>query len=77
MTTAQLIQTYNGLPDALKKEVDHYLEYIAQKVAQETKAQEPKPDYKIKERGAYGSMKGMFKMSDDFDAPLEDFKDYM
>ena len=27
-------------------------------------------------RPGYGSMKGRIKMSDDFDAPLEDFKDY-
>ena len=25
----------------------------------------------------FGSAKGMVKMSDDFDAPLEDFRDYM
>ena len=30
----------------------------------------------IKER-AFGCAKGQFKMADDFDAPLEDFKDYM
>jgi hypothetical protein len=30
----------------------------------------------IKERG-FGCAKGQFKMADDFDDPLEDFKDYM
>jgi hypothetical protein len=30
----------------------------------------------IKERG-FGCAKGQFWMADDFDAPLEDFKDYM
>jgi hypothetical protein len=29
-----------------------------------------------KERG-FGCLKGQIKMSDDFDEPLEDFKDYM
>jgi hypothetical protein len=29
-----------------------------------------------KERG-FGCAKGQFKIADDFDAPLEDFKDYM
>ena len=29
-----------------------------------------------KERG-FGCAKGQFRMADDFDAPLEDFKDYM
>ena len=30
----------------------------------------------LKER-MFGCAKGQFKMADDFDAPLEDFKDYM
>jgi len=30
----------------------------------------------IKERG-FGCAKGQFWLADDFDAPLEDFKDYM
>jgi prevent-host-death family protein len=28
-------------------------------------------------RRQFGSAKGLIKMSDDFDAPLEDFKEYM
>jgi hypothetical protein len=31
---------------------------------------------RIKERG-FGCAKGQFRMAEDFDAPLEDFKDYM
>ena len=30
----------------------------------------------LKER-VFGCAKGQFRMADDFDAPLEDFKDYM
>jgi antitoxin (DNA-binding transcriptional repressor) of toxin-antitoxin stability system len=30
-----------------------------------------------KKRGLVGSAKGWFRMTDDFDEPLEDFKDYM
>jgi len=30
----------------------------------------------LKER-VFGCSKGMYRMADDFDAPLEDFKDYM
>jgi len=29
------------------------------------------------ERGGFGCARGEFLMADDFDAPLEDFKDYM
>lgn len=31
----------------------------------------------IKGRPKYGSAKGLVTISDDFDAPLEDFKEYM
>jgi hypothetical protein len=32
---------------------------------------------KPKKERAFGCAKGQFKIADDFDAPLEDFKDYM
>jgi len=38
-------------------------------------AQPPKPKMTMEE--AMGCMRGQFWMADDFDAPLEDFKEYM
>ncbi|TAE59553.1 MAG: type II toxin-antitoxin system Phd/YefM family antitoxin [Nostocales cyanobacterium] len=35
------------------------------------------PVLPVKVRPKFGSAKGKVKMSDDFDAPLEEFKDYM
>lgn len=32
---------------------------------------------KTKPRAQFGSAKGLINMSDDFDAPLDDFKEYM
>ena len=32
---------------------------------------------KITREEAFGCMRGQFKMADDFDEPLEDFKEYM
>ena len=32
---------------------------------------------KLSRKEMFGSMRGMFEMADDFDAPLEDFKEYM
>ena len=32
---------------------------------------------KMSRKSVFGCMRGQFKMSDDFDAPLEDFKEYM
>ena len=36
----------------------------------------PKEEKPIKER-IFGCAKGKYRMADDFEAPLEDFKDYM
>ena len=32
---------------------------------------------KLSRESVFGCMRGQFKMADDFDAPLEDFKEYM
>jgi hypothetical protein len=37
----------------------------------------PQTVSKSGERGGFGCVKGDYWMADDFDAPLEDFKDYM
>lgn len=72
MISPQLIDTLDRLPPALQKEVLHYAQYLAAQQAQSlTPEQTP-----IKYRQA-GILKGMFIMADDFDAPLEDLKDYM
>jgi hypothetical protein len=37
----------------------------------------PKTASENGKRGGFGCLKGQIWMADDFDAPLEDFKDYM
>ena len=37
----------------------------------------PKAAPKSGERGGFGCAKGKYRMAEDFDAPLEDLKDYM
>lgn len=56
------------LPEKLKQEVLHYVEFLQTKY----NAQNRKP----KNRKA-GSAEGKFTIAPDFDAPLEDFKEYM
>ena len=48
------------------KEVDDFVEFLKSKEKKE----------KVKER-KFGCAKGLIVMHDDFDAPLEDFKEYM
>jgi hypothetical protein len=72
MISPQLIETLDKLPLNLQIEILHYAEYLAAKY---TPAPQSETAPKIYRRA--GTMKGMFTMSDDFDAPLEDLKDYM
>jgi hypothetical protein len=67
MTNIQLYAQISSLPSDLKKEVSDFVDFLKQK---------SKKGKKIKER-QFGYSKGFFTMSDDFDEPLEDFKEYM
>lgn len=70
MTDIQLYKEIESLPENLKKQVSDFVAFLKEKAK---KTSEKK---KIKERKA-GSLKGKIKMSDDFDEPLEEFKEYM
>ena len=65
MDTALLFYKLSHLPDDLKSEVSNFIDYLLSK-NKSPKNGKPK----------FGSNKGMFKMKKDFDAPIEDFKDY-
>ncbi|WP_257670801.1 type II toxin-antitoxin system VapB family antitoxin [Parapedobacter tibetensis] len=70
MDSLLLYKKLNHLPDAMKAEVADFIEFLEQK-AKKGKKRTDKPIPK------FGSAKGMFVMHDDFDEPLDDFKDYM
>ena len=55
------------LPQNLKSEVFDFVDFLFEKSTKKNHNIIPK----------FGSAKGKIKMSEDFDAPLEDFKDYM
>ncbi len=65
-----ILAKINGLPEQLKQEVLHYIEFLQEKYAAQNQSQ------KSKKRRA-GSAKGKYKLAPDFDVPLEDFRDYM
>ncbi len=70
MTNEQtLIQEIYTLPDNLKEEVLHYVQFLKQKQTNQTET--PR-----KKRKA-GSAEGEIFMADDFEAPLEDFAEYL
>lgn len=68
--TEQLIfsQLYQ-LPEHLKWEVLHYIEFLVKRQAEQV-VKKSKPR-------TFGSAKGKYQLAPDFDAPLDDFKDYM
>ena len=67
MTDLQLYTELSTLPPDLKKEVQDFIKFLKKK------SETQKPLSKRK----FGYAKGFFKMHDDFNTPLEDFKDYM
>jgi hypothetical protein len=67
MTATMLYTKINTLPPSMIKEVDTFVEFLKTKQKEKSK---------IKER-KFGCAKGLMVMHDDFDAPLDDFKEYM
>ena len=67
METQFVYSKINQLPENLKSEVLDFIDFLLSK----SKEQQPPTTPK------FGSAKGMFIMKDDFDEPLEDFKEYM
>lgn len=61
------IQQINS--ENLKQELLFFLDYLLAKQFNDEKV--------IKRTPQFGCAKGTFKMADDFDEPLDDFKDYM
>ena len=71
MTTAAVIYgIIPTLPEAMQEDALHYIEALKEKAAVENT---PTP---LPNRG-WGCMKGLITIHDDFEDPLEDFKDYM
>lgn len=68
MSETVLLEKIRQLPNTYKEDLFSYLEELEQK-ANKTKSERKLPKF--------GSLKGMFKMANDFDEPLEDFKEYM
>lgn len=69
MSNTILFEKINKLPDHLKVEVLDFVEFLEHKKASEKK-NPPK-------QRVFGSAKGKYVMSADFDEPLDEFKDYM
>ncbi|TAK66147.1 MAG: DUF2281 domain-containing protein [Bacteroidetes bacterium] len=67
MNTHSLISKIESLPLHLQDEVLDFVNFLHTKENQKPK----------RKKRQFGSGKGTFVMADDFDAPLDDFKEYM
>jgi hypothetical protein len=68
MTYLQLYQKYQTLPPVYQAEVADFVEFLAARQTGVLRTERKTP--------VFGSAKGQFKMTSDFDAPLDDFADY-
>ena len=67
MDNTLLYTKVNSLPENLKMEVFDFVDFLLEKNKKKKKKHSLK----------FGCLKGTFKMSEDFDEPLEHFKEYM
>lgn len=67
MSTIELQNQIDSLPENLRKEVEYFVQSLIQKSHSK----------KFLKKDLDGILKGQIKLSDDFDEPLEDFKEYM
>jgi len=70
------------LPEPLQVEALHYVEYLSSRYANQglhlsAEANTELTEEEPKKRGGLGIWKGKIWMADDFDAPLEEFEEYM
>lgn len=68
MSTADLFVKIESLPTELRKEVESFIDALLKRRKKKDPPRKPIP---------FGKFKGRIRMADDFDAPLDDFKDYM
>lgn len=66
MNDLELYAKLVELPDELKKEASDFVEFLKTKVSDKDGAKKRKA----------GLAKGLIEMADDFDEPLDDFKEY-
>lgn len=70
MASFSIYTKLETLPPALKEEAKNFIDYLVEKTKKMKSESRPaKP--------VFGSLKGKIQLAEDFDAPLDEFKDYM
>jgi len=80
MTEQLILQQLFLMPETLKQEVLHYIFYLTSnynKSMQHQVVSQQNTNTTKERKPVFGSAKGKFVLSPDFDEPLDDFKEYM
>lgn len=75
-----IFDKFLSLPESMKQEAADFIEFLTSRYQKEKRSRRniSPPPKKIKKRESnFGSARGLIIMGDDFDEPLEDFKEYM
>ncbi len=67
MDNILLYTKLTSLPENVKSEVSDFIDFLLHKTKHQPSKKKPK----------FGSAKGMLKMKENFDDPIDDFKAYM
>ena len=75
---SSILKNLKKLPEAMQQAVLLYTEFLVNRISQQGTSQlETEPKILSKKRGGLGIWKGRIWIADDFDAPLDDFQEYM
>lgn len=75
---SSIINNIKKLPETMQQAVLLYTEFLVNRSTQQNEAQlESAPEVRHARRGGLGVWKGKIWIADDFDAPLDDFQEYM
>ena len=72
MNSPAILEKLEALPEPLQTEVLHYIEFLIERYVKTSH-----PSSSSRKKRQAGLLQGKIRMSDDFDAPLEDLKEYM
>jgi len=77
ITDKFLLSELHQLPENLKEDVFHYIEFLKTRYMEQSLAVSKTEKKEQKSTRKFGSAKGKYCLSPDFNKPLEDFNDYM
>lgn len=77
MIKSSILEKLEVLPESLQVKVLKYIDALISDYSLENGEESLKPKTSPKKYRVAGTMEVMIIMSDDFDEPLEDLKDYM